>query len=169
MLTLIKHTFEIGHAKFLSMTVPKKSLFVARGYVQIIAYTIILYVTYLHTCIPAYLHNIPINTCIPTQHTYLPTYLHACIPTYLHACIPACLHACIPVFLHSYIPASLHSCIPACLHSCIPACLHTCVPTYLHTYAWITHTIMTFNLLYHTVRKAKLREQRSQWTSHEVC
>jgi hypothetical protein len=72
------------------------------------------------------------------MHTYLHTYMHACIHIYL----PTYMHA----WMHTYyVPKCMHAHLPTYLPTCKHAYRHTYLPTYLHTYIHIyiytyTHT-----------------------------
>ena len=106
--------------------------------------------TYIHTYLPTYIH-----ACIHTYiYIYLPTYIHtcmhACMHTYIHTCMHACMHTYIRTHIHTYIHVHTyihtHTYMHACMHAYIHTWIHACIHTYIHAcmHAYIHTHIHTY-------------------------
>lgn len=125
-----------------------------------------LSLSYLPTCLPAW-----VPTCLPAclspcRSAFLPACLLAslpadlphCLPTYLPSCLPTylsvCMHACLPACQPTWLTAGLSACIPdglpawllsACLPAYLPECLlpiHLPLPT--HPKCWTPRAVAWF-------------------------
>ncbi len=120
---------------------------------------------YIHTCMQIYGSGIWTDRLV---HTYIHTYMHACMHTYIHVCrfMEVALGQT-DWYIHTHMHAYIHTCmqingsgiwtdrlefnqesanipyihttIRTFIHACINTCMHACIHTYMYVDLWKWH------------------------------
>ena len=108
----------------------------------------ILYANHTH----AYMYNIVQKTLVHNDpqrfvvHTFIHTYIHACMHTYIHTYKNTDMHACIHTYIRTYVHTYMHTYIHTYIY------IYTYI--YIHTYMYIYIFIYIYTYIFVDVKQS---------------